>query len=100
MKSFRYEALTVNKYGFATVDTNSYGLPPELAGEIVQAKILFDRIEFFYDHRKLTEYKRSYGRNEEHYITQTSSSASGALPSGDSPPHSVHHASEKIIPSS
>ena len=29
---FRYEALTVNKYGFATVDTNSYGLPPELAG--------------------------------------------------------------------
>ena len=64
---FRYEALTVNKYGFATVDTNSYGLPPELAGEIVQAKIYFDRIEFFYDHQKLTEYKRSYGRNEEHY---------------------------------
>ena len=49
------------------MDTNSYGLPPELAGEIVQAKIYFDRIEFFYDHQKLTEYKRSYGRNEEHY---------------------------------
>ena len=27
----------------------------------------FDRIEFFYDHQKLTEYNRSYGRNEEHY---------------------------------
>ena len=51
------------------MDTNSYGLSPELAGEIVQAKIYFDRIEFFCDRQKLTEYKRSYGRNEEHYIT-------------------------------
>jgi hypothetical protein len=29
---FRYAALTVNKYGFAVIDTNKYGLSPSLSG--------------------------------------------------------------------
>ena len=48
---FRYEALVADKTGFVVVDTNKYGLSPTLAGKKVQAKIYFDRIEFFYDHQ-------------------------------------------------
>ncbi len=62
---FRYEALRVNKYGFVIVDTNKYGLSPELSGEIVQAKIFFDRIELYHDHALAGSYIRSYGTNEE-----------------------------------
>jgi len=62
---FRYEALAVNKYGFVTVDTNKYGLSPELSGAIAQAKIFFDRLEFYYDHQLLKTYPRNYGRNQE-----------------------------------
>jgi len=47
---FRYAALTVNKSGFVTIETNKYGLSPTLAGEMVQAKIFFDHVEFFHDH--------------------------------------------------
>lgn len=64
---FRYEALTVNKYGFAVVDTNKYGLSPSLAGRIVQAKVFYDRIEFYHDHQPVGNYRRSYGRDEEIY---------------------------------
>ena len=64
---FRYEALSVNKYGFAVIDTNKYGLAPMLAGQTVQAKIFFDHIEFYHDHRPVGRYRRSYGRNEELY---------------------------------
>ena len=62
---FRYEALKVNKYGMVTVDTNRYGLSPALNGEIVQAKIYYDRIEFYHDHQPVGEYRRSYGQNTE-----------------------------------
>lgn len=62
---FRYEALSVNKYGFATIDTNKYGLAPALAGRTVQAKIFFDHIEFYCDHQPAGRYCRSYGRHEE-----------------------------------
>jgi len=44
---FRYASLTVSKTGFVVIDTNKYGLSPALAGEVVQAKIFFDHIEFF-----------------------------------------------------
>ena len=64
---FRYEALSVNKYGFAVIDTNKYGLAPTLAGKTVQAKIFFDHIEFYYDHHPVGRYRRSYGRDEELY---------------------------------
>ena len=64
---FRYAALTVNKYGFATIDTNKYGLAPTLAGETVQAKIFFDRVEFFHYHQPVGKYPRSYKRGEELY---------------------------------
>lgn len=62
---FRYESLAVNKYGFVTVDTNKYGLSPELNGKIVQSKIFFDRLEMYYDHQLLKIYPRHYGRDKE-----------------------------------
>ncbi|WP_302620495.1 MULTISPECIES: IS21 family transposase [Bacillota] len=64
---FRYEALSVNKYGFAVIDTNKYGLAPTLAGKTVQAKIFFDHVEFYHDHQPVGRYRRSYGRDEELY---------------------------------
>ena len=62
---FRYDTLAVNKYGFAVIETNKYGLPPVLSGEKVQAKIWYDHVEFFYDRFMVGRYERSYGRNEE-----------------------------------
>ena len=62
---FRYESLSVNKTGFVTIDTNRYGLPPTLAGKVVQAKIFFDRVEVYYDRERISAYARSYGRQEE-----------------------------------
>lgn len=62
---FRYESLRVSKTGFVMLDTNRYGLSPELAGETIQAKIFCDKVEFYYDHTHVGTYRRSYGRNEE-----------------------------------
>lgn len=59
---FRYASLTVSKTGFVV-----YGLSPALAGEVVQAKIFFDRIEFFHDHRAAGTFRRSYKQNDEVY---------------------------------
>lgn len=64
---FRYETLSVNKYGFAVIDTNKYGLSPTLAGRTVQAKIFFDHVEFYHDHQPVGRFRRSYGREEELY---------------------------------
>lgn len=64
---FRYEALTVNKYGFVTIDTNKYGLSPALSRKTVQAKIFYDHVEFYYDHQPAGRYRRSYERNQEFY---------------------------------
>jgi transposase len=60
---FRYESLKVGKTGFVTVDKKKYGLSPEYNGKIIEAKIHFDRIQFFYDHQLLTTYERCYGAN-------------------------------------
>lgn len=62
---FRYEALKVSKTGFAAIETNRYGLSPELHGKIIQAKIFCDKIEFYHDHSMIASYRRSYGKNEE-----------------------------------
>lgn len=64
---FRYESLSVNKFGFVTVDSVKYGLSPEMNGSIVQAKIYFDRIEVYYDRRLLKSFTRGYERNAEVY---------------------------------
>ncbi len=64
---FRYSSLKVNKTGFAMVDTNKYGLSPALVGETVQAKIYYDRVEFFYDHQLVGQFMRSYKKNDEIY---------------------------------
>ena len=64
---FRYESMAVNKYGFAVIDTNKYGLAPSLYGETVQAKIFYDHVEFFHDHQPIGKYRRCYGSNEEIY---------------------------------
>ena len=62
---FRYEALRVGKTGFVVLDTNKYGLSPELHNETVQAKIFYDRIEFYHDHALVASYRRSYDKNGE-----------------------------------
>ena len=62
---FRYASVTVSKTGFAVIDTNKYGLSPAFGGEVVQAKVFFDRIEFFHDHQPIGSFARSYGTNEE-----------------------------------
>jgi len=64
---FRYEVAAVNKYGFAVIDTNKYGLSPALSGQTVQAKIFFDHIEFFHDRQPVGSFSRSYGKNKEIY---------------------------------
>jgi transposase len=64
---FRYTSVTVSKTGFAVIDTNKYGLSPMLAGEVVQAKVFFDHIEFFHDHRPVGCFTRSYKTNDEIY---------------------------------
>lgn len=64
---FQYEAVSVNKYGFAVIDTNRYGLPPVLAGRIVQTKLFFGHIEFYHDHQPVGNYSRSYGKEKEIY---------------------------------
>ena len=62
---FRYDSLTVNKYGFVVVDTVKYGLSPEFHGKSVQAKIYFDKIEAYYDRCLLKTFRRSYEKNSE-----------------------------------
>lgn len=62
---FRYEAVVANKYGFAVVDTNKYGLSPSLAGKTVQSKVFYDHIEFFYDHQPAGTFRRCYGEKQE-----------------------------------
>lgn len=62
---FRYETLKVSKTGFVSIDTNKYGLSPELHNETVQAKIYFDKIEFYHNCSLVASYNRSYGKNEE-----------------------------------
>ena len=64
---FRYASLAVSKNGFATVDTNRYSLSPALFGETVQAKIFFDRIEFYHDRHLIAQFRRSYGARQEIY---------------------------------
>jgi transposase len=62
---FRYESLTVNKSGFIVIDTVRYGLSPEMAGTIVQAKIYFDKVEVYHDRCLLKTFVRSYEKNSE-----------------------------------
>jgi len=64
---FRYAALTVNKNGFATIETNKYGLFPMLSGETVQAKIYFDYVELSHGHHPVGHYRSSYKTNDEVY---------------------------------
>lgn len=62
---FRYEMFKVSKTGFVSVDTNRYGLSPELHDETVSAKIYYDKIEFRHGSEIIASYSRSYGKNEE-----------------------------------
>ena len=62
---FRYESCCANRYGAVVIETNSYGLAPEFAREVVQAKLYCDRIEFYHDHRLVKTYPRSYEKNTE-----------------------------------
>jgi hypothetical protein len=61
---FRYDSVTVNKYGFIKVDTNKYGLSPEMLDKVVQVKVYLDKIEVYYDRCLLKTFRRSYNRND------------------------------------
>lgn len=61
----RYESCRIDKYGFITIDSNKYGISPELSGQIAQVKVLFDKIEIYYEKSLLKVYDRSYNKNEE-----------------------------------
>lgn len=63
---FKYDSLSVNTQGFIKLDTNKYGLSPEMRGTVVQAKIYFDKIEVYYDHSLLKTFVRSYEKNGEY----------------------------------
>jgi transposase len=81
---FRSASLSVNKYGFITVDTVKYGLSPEMRSKIVEAKIYFDKIEASYDHQLMKTFRRSYEKNSEVYDWReylgTMSRKPGAVP--------------------
>jgi transposase len=62
---FRYDSLSVNKYGFVTIDKVKYGLPPELSEKVVGAKIYFDKLEIYYDRCLLKTFRRSYEKKGE-----------------------------------
>lgn len=62
---FRYETLRVSNTGFVNVDTNRYGLSPELSCLTVQAKIFYDKIEFYHNNTLAASYRRSYDKNTE-----------------------------------
>jgi len=62
---FSYDSLRVDKQGFIKADTTKYGLSPELAGQVVQVKLYFDKIEVFYDRCLLKTFRRSYEKNGE-----------------------------------
>jgi len=62
---FRYDTLSINKWGFVIIDTVKYGVSPELHGKVVEAKIYFDKIEIYYDHCLLKTFRRSYEKKTE-----------------------------------
>jgi len=62
---FRYESLRVSKDGFIKIDTNKYGISPEMSNTTVQAKIYFDKIDVFHDRSLLKSFRRNYGKNME-----------------------------------
>jgi len=62
---FRYEAASVNNYGYVSMDKNKYGISPELCGKTVYVKTFYNTVEIYYEHELLQIYERSYGANEE-----------------------------------
>jgi len=62
---FRYEAFSVDKQGFITIDTVRYSLSPEMNGKTVQAKIFFNKIEAYYDRQLIKTFVRSYEKGGE-----------------------------------
>ena len=62
---FRYESVRINSYGFVRIDTNSYGISPELSGKQGYVKIYYNKIEIYYERSLVKVYERSYGTNEE-----------------------------------
>lgn len=58
---FRYESVTMDKYGFAVIDANCYAPAPVSAGGGRQTK--GDRIALCHDHQPAGKCRRSYGKN-------------------------------------
>lgn len=62
---FRIETVTVDKCGYVKLETNRYGLSPELCGLQVMAKAYSDHVEFLLNETRLASYPRLYGRDRE-----------------------------------
>ena len=62
---FRYESVRIDNNGFVKVDTNCYGVSPELCNDTAQLKIYYDKVEIYHERSLLKTYERSYSQNED-----------------------------------
>lgn len=62
---FRLESVSVDKYGFVTVDGKRYGIAPEFAGRKADVRLSFDQVEIYCDHGLIKSYERCYGDETE-----------------------------------
>lgn len=47
---FRYEAASINNYGYFSANKNKYGITPELCGKTVYVKTFYDAVKIHYEH--------------------------------------------------
>ena len=56
--------VTINKYGFATINKNIYSVPDYLASRKIIAKIYHESIKFYRNNHFICEHKKIDGENE------------------------------------
>jgi len=56
--------VTINKYGFARMENNSYSVPDYLVDKKITAKIYYDIIKFYSNNHFICEHKKRDGSNE------------------------------------
>lgn len=56
---FRYQTVRIDNNGFVKVDTNRYGVSPELCNETAQLKIYYDKVEIYHERSLLKTYEKS-----------------------------------------
>jgi transposase len=79
---FRFEICKIDKVGFISIDTNKYGVSPELSGQNARVKIFFDKIEIYALGTMVAQYPRCYEKHREisdfkHYLRMLSRKPGG-----------------------